>query len=382
MRLELASMRLNSVKRVGAAAALVLATALLASAQNPAQLDGKTAEQAFKNIQVLKGIPADQVFPTMRFIRDSLGGVACTFCHDGDDRASDAKPQKQMARKMIAMEMAINKDTFNGGVAVTCYTCHRGAAEPVGTPVISDEAPAAPPANAQAPAAPTADQILAKYIDALGGEQALRKVTSRVITGTLDLPAAAGTPGAHVQMEFDAKAPNLMLLAMPGANGTASNGFDGASAWTQDNRGRVTEATGTDLGRAKRDSDFYQPLDLKQQYDRLAVRGSEKIGAHNTYHVVAFPKGDNPEQLYFDTQTGLLVRRIVVQSTALGDDPTYLDYDDYRDAGDGVKVPFLVQSYVMTQRTVTHVQKVQDNVAIDGGKFSKPAPKAAPAAGQ
>lgn len=379
MRLEL-----SSIKTIGSAVGLMLATALLAAAQNPAQLQGKTAEQAFKNIQVLKGIPADQVVPTMRFIRDSLGGVACTFCHV-DDRSADDKPEKQMARKMIAMELAINKDTFGGKLEVTCYTCHRGAAMPVGEPIIPDEttaAAAAPPANKQAPAGPTVDQILAKYVDALGGEQVLRKVTSRVITGTMDLPAAAGNPGAHVQMELDAKAPNLMLVAMPGANGIASNGFDGASAWAQDNRGRVTEVTGTDLERAKRDSDFYQPLDLKQQYDQLVAAGTEKIGAHDTYRVIATPKGDVPEQLFFDTQTGLLVRRIVFSSTLLGNDPTYIDYDDYRDAGDGVKVPFLVQNYVLTQKTTTHVQKVQDNVAIDSGKFSKPAPKAAPAAGQ
>jgi len=364
----------------------MLATALLAAAQNPAQLQGKTSEQAFKNIQVLKGIPADQVIPTMRFMRDSLGGVACTFCHDAEDRASDAKPEKVMARKMIAMELTINKDTFGGKVEVTCYTCHRGAAMPVGEPVIPDEttaAAAAPPANKQAPAAgPTADQILARYIDALGGEQALRKVTSRVMTGTMDLPAAAGNPGAHVQMELDAKAPDLMLVTMPGANGTASNGFDGAAAWTQDNRGRVAEVTGTDLVRAQRDSDFYQPLDLKQQYDQMVAGGTEKIGTHDTYRVIAAPKGDVPEQLFFDTQTGLLVRRIVFSTTLLGNDPNYIDYDDYRDAGDGVKIPFLVENYVLTQKTTTHVQKVQDNVAIDSGKFSKPAPKAAPAAGQ
>src|SRR5271165_2782829 len=182
---------LVSIKTAGAAVGLIFAAALLAAAQQPVQLEGKTAEQAFKNIQVLKGIPADQVVPTMRFIRDSLGGVACGFCHL-QDRSADDKPEKQMARKMIAMELAINKDTFGGSVEVTCYTCHRGAAMPVGTPVISDQttaAAAAPPANQQASAGPTVDQILAKYIAALGGEQALRKVTSRVITGTMDLPA-------------------------------------------------------------------------------------------------------------------------------------------------------------------------------------------------
>ncbi len=95
-----------------------------------------------------------------------------------------------------------------------------------------------------------------------------------------------------------------------------------------------------------------------------------------------YPKDEVPEQLFFDTQTGLLVRRIVFTATPLGNDPAYTDYDDYRDAGDGVKVPFLVQNYIMTQRTVTHVQKVQDNAPIDGSKFNKPASKAAPAAGQ
>jgi photosynthetic reaction center cytochrome c subunit len=379
MRVELAC-----IKTVSVAVGLMLATALMAAAQNPAQLQGKTAEQAFKNIQVLKGIPAEQVVPTMRFMRDSLGGVACTFCH-ADDRSSDDKPEKVMARKMIAMELAINKDTFGGTVEVTCYTCHRGAAMPVGTPVLSDEtiaAAAAPPANKQAPAGPSVDQILAKYIDALGGEQALRKVTSRVMTGTVDLPAAAGNPGAHLEMEVDAKAPNLTLMTMPAANGAASNGFDGAAAWAQDNRGRVTLSTGTALARAVRDSDFYQPLDLKQQYDHLVVAGTEKVGARDTFRVIAFLKDDVPEQLYFDTQTGLLVRRIAFNKTLLGNDPTYTDYNDYRDAGDGVKVPFLVESYVLTQKTTTHVLKVQDNVAIDSGKFSKPAPKAAPAAGQ
>ena len=101
MRLELAVHQNGSWQRRGVG--LSLAAALLAAAQQPAQLEGKTAEQAFKNIQVLKGIPADQVIPTMRFMRDSLGGVACGFCHL-QDRSADDKPQKQMARKMIAME--------------------------------------------------------------------------------------------------------------------------------------------------------------------------------------------------------------------------------------------------------------------------------------
>ena len=376
---------LSCVKKVCTGAALILAGASLAAAQQQppaAQLEGKTAGQAFKNVQVLKDIPADQLFPTMRFIRDSLGGVSCQFCHAGDDRASDEKPTKLMARKMIAMELQINKSTFDGRAQVTCYTCHRGSSDPVGTPIITGEtAAAAAAAPEKAPALPTVDQILAKYVDALGGEQALRKVTSRIETGTADLPGGPGGPGAHGAMEFDAKAPNLNLLVLPARNGNMTEGFDGSVAWAQDNRGGVTIATGTDLDRAKRASDFYEPLDIKQEYDRLVVRGIEKINGHDAYRVVGSPKGDSRERLYFDTQSGLLVRRVIVTATPLGNDPTYVDYGDYRDAGDGVKVPFLVETSTYTQKTTLHVQKVQDNVQIDGGKFNKPASKAAPAAG-
>lgn len=372
---------IGCLKKLGVTAALILAGASLAAAQQPADLAGKTAGQAFKNVQVLKDIPADQLFPTMRFIRDSLGGVSCQFCHAGDDRASDEKPTKLMARKMIAMELAINKSTFEGRTQVTCYTCHRGSTDPVGTPVITGETAAA---ATKAPALPTVDQILAKYVEALGGEQALRKVTSRIETGTADLPGGGGPGGRATQgpMEFEAKAPNLNLLVLSAGNGSTTQGFDGTVAWAQDNRGHVTEATGAALERAKRVSDFYEPLDIKQEYMRMAVRGTQKIGDHDTYRVVGVPAGDSREQLFFDTQTGLLVRRVVVTATPLGNDPTYIDYGDYRDAGAGVKVPFLIETSTYTQKTALHVQKVQENAQIDSGKFDKPASKAAAAGGQ
>ena len=375
-------LEVSCMKRLGATAALILAGASLAAAQQPADLAGKTAGQAFKNVQVLKDIPADQLFPTMRFIRDSLGGVSCQFCHAGDDRASDEKPTKLMARKMIAMELAINKSTFDGRAEVTCYTCHRGSTDPVGTPVITGEAAAAAAAE-KAPALPTVDQILAKYVAALGGEQALRKVTSRIETGTAEVPGGGGAGARTTQgaMEFDAKAPNLNVLVLPAGNGTTVQGFDGTAAWAQDNRGRVTQATGVELDRAKRTADFYEPLDLKQEYTRMAVRGTQKIGDHDAYRVVGVPMGDSREQLFFDTQSGLLVRRVVVTATPLGNDPTYIDYGDYSDTGDGVKVPFLIETSTYTQKTTLHLQKVQDNMQVDSGKFDKPASKAVPAAG-
>src|SRR6201998_101236 len=98
----------------------------------------KKAEEQFKNIQVLKGIPAEQIFPTMQFIAASLG-VECEFCHVHNAFEKDDKKPKQAARKMMEMMFAINKDNFEGHREVTCYSCHRGSPHPLAIPVVASE---------------------------------------------------------------------------------------------------------------------------------------------------------------------------------------------------------------------------------------------------
>src|SRR5215510_9845451 len=101
----------------------VLALAGAVSAQTP---DVKTAEQVYKNITALKGTPADQLVPAMQFISSSLG-VECGTCHVQGKPEADDKPAKKTARNMIAMTLAINKDSFGGRTQITCYSCHRGS---------------------------------------------------------------------------------------------------------------------------------------------------------------------------------------------------------------------------------------------------------------
>ena len=107
-----------------------------ASAQEQAKAGGdapKTAAQQFKNIQVLKDIPAEQLIPTMQFITASLG-VECEFCHVEHQMDKDDKKEKKTARAMMEMQFAIDKANFKGELEVTCYTCHRGATEPAMAP--------------------------------------------------------------------------------------------------------------------------------------------------------------------------------------------------------------------------------------------------------
>jgi photosynthetic reaction center cytochrome c subunit len=396
-------------KRLLASCGVILAATISAAAQQqPVDMTGKTAEQVYKNIQVLKGVPADQVVPGMRVIAGSLG-VGCTFCHVAD-RSKDDLETKQTARKMMAMMMAINKSSFNGEQNVTCFTCHNGSNQPASTMRFAEVAiPPAPAAGAGAAAegrggrggaeggrgaaaeplaGPSAAQILANYVQALGGEQAIRKVSSLSITATRAAgPAAGGGAGAaggfgagQGQVEVYLKAPNLMVTIVHTPNGmTTSNGFDGKTGWTQDQRGTVTDLTSTDEARAARDADFYEALDLSKEYSQLMTDGTAKVGDHDAYVVIGTTQGGGPERLFFDTTTGLLLRKIAVVPTPFGGAPTQIDFDDYRDGGNGVKYPFMVRvSDTPNARVTTYVQKIE-SVPVDSSKFAKPQSKAAQA---
>jgi photosynthetic reaction center cytochrome c subunit len=168
---------------------LVAVTCTLQAQSSPTkaapEFPARTTEQVFKNIQVLKGIPYDQLVPAMQFITSSLG-VECDFCHVQNAFDKDEKKPKQTARKMMEMMFAINKVNFDGRREVTCYSCHRGSPHPVGIPVISSEKREEPmeehepvPANL-----PTADQLVDRYVQALGGALKIEKITSRLEKGT------------------------------------------------------------------------------------------------------------------------------------------------------------------------------------------------------
>jgi hypothetical protein len=364
----------------------------VAAQQPAAPAVARTAGQTGKNIQALNDLPADQLIPTMRFFSYSLG-VECQFCHVVGDNSKDDKGEKVTARHMITMELAINKDNFNGRTNVTCYTCHRGMREPgpvqsvestrIGNPAATTPAP--PPvagaAEPAAPALPTADAILSKYVDALGGEQALRKITGRTFTGSRETAGRnTQTDVAWVQGTFEdyEKAPNLDALFAHSAKGaTTGFGFDGTSAWTQNPNGSVTEARGVALARVQRAADFYEPLDLKSQFSRLIVRDLEKIGDRDAYLLIAVPQGDTPERFYFDAQTGLLLRRVTTSQNMVISTTTQLDYSDYRQAA-GVKYPATIKVFEPAGNpayTVYRVQKADFKSAVDPVKLAKPESK-------
>lgn len=328
---------------------------------------GKTAEQSFKNIQALQGTPADQVFPAMQFIAASLG-VECEFCHVEHKFEADDKPAKGMARKMIAMTLAINKESFGGRKEVTCYTCHHGIHDPAGTPPVisSDAEPEHSPAAPAAPtAAPTADQILDKYVAAIGGAEALHKISSRVSKGGIN------AMGHITAIEVFAKAPDKRMSVTHGTTESIT-AFDGQNGWLGSTGRPARDMSGQENEAAKLDADFYFATHVKEIFSGFRVGRPDKIGEQAVYTVICTRQGQPPVRLYFDQLSGLLLRQIRYTDTPIGRSPTQIDYADYREV-DGVKVAFRWTLARINGRFTIQLQEVKQNVPIDDAKFVKPA---------
>jgi photosynthetic reaction center cytochrome c subunit len=334
----------------------------------PAVPQVKTAGQTFKNLQALQDAPADQLMPAMQFISASLG-VACDFCHVAGKFDSDDKKPKQIARKMIVMTLAINKDNFDGRHEVTCYSCHRGAHDPVGTPPVETEdakpegsaAAAAPSAGAM----PTADQILDKYVAALGGAEAIGKISSRIEKGSID----AG--GHETPIEVFAKAPTMRMSAMHASGGDSITAFDGTAGWLGNIGRPPRDMVGAEIDAARLDADFHFATHVKEIFTQLRVGRPDKVGDRQVYTVIGVREGKPPVRLYFDEASGLLLRLARYTETPVGRNPTQIDYADYREV-DGIKVPFRWTLARTGGRFTIQIQEVQQNVPIDDAKFAKP----------
>ncbi|HEV2826421.1 MAG TPA: c-type cytochrome [Pyrinomonadaceae bacterium] len=346
----------------------------------------KTVEQVQKNIQVLNGLPASQLIPVMNYIGSSLG-VKCTFCHvnkEGKwDFPSDEKPEKSKAREMIKMVQGINKGNFNGNPAVGCFTCHRGTHEPVRVPQLPIAAPTPFAETADTAAAapketpPTADQILAKYTEALGGNAAIEKLKTRTMKGTW-----LTANGISLGYEVYQTAPDRIytVLNTP-KQGVIERGFNGTTAWEKSARG-LRELEGVELVQLRRYPDLFKDIKLQGQFTRLSFGGKEKIDGKDVYVLRGMGVDGRGERLYFDAQSGLLVRRISSIRTIVGLIPEQVDYEDYRDV-DGMKLPFTIRvtsidSFFSSTRTFTEIKL---NVPVDETKFNKPAAPAATPSG-
>jgi hypothetical protein len=376
-----------------AIAAIVLAGVMRAAAGAPSahsavgDQTGSTtapllAEQAFKNIQALKGISAADFMGTMGIMTAALG-FDCSECHiaagtDKVDWAADT-PRKVIARRMVNMVSAINQNNFGGRQLVTCWTCHRGRDKPVVTPTLDAVygMPTLEPDDlvmASVAGLPKPDEIIDKYLQALGGERQLATISSFTATGTSIGFGGFGGGGA---VQIYAKAPDqrstiIEFKDAPGRDASVRS-YDGNGGWIKTPLTVLGEyrLSGSELDGAKLDAQLAFPSQIKRVLTNLRTLQPATIEDRDVDVVQGNGPGRLFATLYFDKQTGLLTRMVRYGTSPIGRLPTQVDYSDYRDVN-GVKLPFRFTFAWLDGRDAFQLKDVRINVPIDAAKFGRP----------
>ncbi len=331
-----------------------------------------TAGQKFKNIKVLNDMPADQMGKVMNIMSASLG-VDCNFCHISETEFDkDGKKEKDIARKMIAMTFMLNKDYFDGKLEVTCNTCHQGREHPVSAislPSLMSLMPQQPAARkpSENENKVNVDTILDNYAKALGGKAALGKIKTRVIKARR-IEADGKTAETE---DVYLKAPNKSLMITAYGKYLVAEGYDGSAAWKRGD-GENIALYEEEAEQIKREAELFDIPNIKTIYAQMVFGTTDKIKDREVYVIRATPIAGGAagarERLYFDVQTGLLVRRTASIMTVLGVFQFQVDYEDYR-AFDGVKIPLTTRWSMPNLSWTRKALTVKNNVPIDDAKF-------------
>jgi outer membrane lipoprotein-sorting protein len=373
----------NKIRAVAIAAACLLFAGTASGQAEKPQL----AEEVFKNITILKGIPVKEFMGTMGFF-SAATGMNCTQCHVEESagnwaRYADDTDLKRTARRMMAMVNTINQSYFRGQRVVTCYSCHRGGSKPMVIPDLTEQY-AEPvlrvPDEIQRDfdGAPAVAEILDRYVQAIGGMQRLSSITSLVAKGDFE----GYDDFDKYPVEIFAKAPGERTTISHGVYGDSITTYDGRNGWVAAPDSvtpvPVLPLTGGDLDGARVEAELTFPTRLKQMLIEWRVGTPFTIDDREVYVVQGkIAPRDLPIKLFFDQQSGLLLRLMYYADTAVGTIPTQVDYADYRDVA-GIKIPFKMTRTWTDGRSIIELRSVEFNVSIDAAKFTKPSPPVPP----
>jgi outer membrane lipoprotein-sorting protein len=246
-----------------------------------------------------------------------------------------------------------------------------GAPRPAGAGPATQGAGQQPQAQASpsaTPAPPTSDDILNKYINAIGGTAAIDKIKTRVMKGSV-----VTANGQTISYEIHQTAPNKAYELFTAPRGAMERAVNGETGWEKNPQG-THELVGQQLADLKLSLQLFRNLKLKEQYTRLRFGGKEKVGDRDAYVVNAGTADNRRERLYFDAESGLLLRRVTFTQTMIGVIPEQTDFEDYRDV-EGVKLPFTIRLSSVDPGNPISTRKFEEiklNAPIDDSKFNMP----------
>ena len=346
---------------------LILAVAMLATVS-------VYAEQ--KNVQLLTNLSDSQISFAMNDMAASLG-VRCDFCHVFNEQtksldfASDAKPEKKTGREMIKLVLDINEKGFSGRPIVGCYTCHLGKESPstmVALPVPTPRPTKTQEAEeAERKTYPAAKDVLAKYITAIGGEAAAKKLATEPMTAA---GTRTDTAGRSTPVEIFKSSGKMLVRSTPAEGPGMSQMYAPDSGWMQSRQGSRT-MTGADAALSYLFGRAYEPVTSLPETARVFAK--ETIDGHETWLVGARLDEHTGERVWFDATTGLAVRRLITIDSPVGRIPMQTDFDDYRNVS-GVKVPFTVKvsSVYNSQSATRKYTSIELGKPVDEKLFEAP----------
>jgi hypothetical protein len=219
---------------------------------------------------------------------------------------------------------------------------------------------AIPPGPALAQSPPALDDVLARYVDAVGGRAAIERLTTRVILARIvtDLPTREPPVLETDTLEVYSRAPGQHFLVQRTARGTMLEGCDGATRWRRDFHGKTFEI-GEGDPRSAWLLDPHFPLHLRELFPRMELMGRADLDGRVVF--VVDTDGRETHRLYFDAETGLLVR--------YGYNRKAMDYREV----DGVLLPFRVEYSRKGGASTFHLDSVVHGAALDDSLFAKPA---------
>ncbi len=227
--------------------------------------------------------------------------------------------------------------------------------------------------------AQTADDVIEKHLAAIGGREALGKLTSRTMTGTIALSTPAGEVTGSIQV-FN-KAPNkarsvikVDLSQFGVGELTVDQRFDGTVGYVLDSMNGNRDVAGSQLDNMRNNAFPTPLLTYKTSGAKAELLGKEKVGDREAFVVQLTPKTGSPSKQFFDAETYMLLKTLTtVNIPQVGQDVEQVgEFADYR-AVDGVKVPHTVKSMNPIQSFTITVTSVEHNKPIDDASFVKPA---------
>jgi hypothetical protein len=364
----------------GAALVASLFTVVLSGSQ-AAPPRAPMAEQVFKNVQVLKGIPVDEFMGTMGFFA-SATGLNCTDCHVEESggswaRYADDNALKQQTRRMIVMMRNINQTNFGGRQVVTCDTCHRGFTRPNVMPSINRLYGSPPPDEPgdpveQVKGQPTPDSILDKFIAAVGGAQRANALTSFTAKGTyMGFDDADKSP-----MEVFARATGERSTVVHTLLGDSTTTVTPTAAWITapptDKPVPLMDITGQELDGVKFDAMLFFPGRIRQSLTKLRTGLPQFLeNDREVLQVQGNTASGGTVTLLFDAETGLISRMHRYNESPVGRLVTRIDVHEYKEVN-GVKIPSRWTTAWLSGRSQFELTEVQANTQIPASRFARP----------